>query len=584
MLTPTVNDIVSSNRIRRRFVAALALLAAPVAIGAQQPVALDTAASMRMPPAPDTVQAVSLEEALRLATHRSETVRIAEAGLRRARGQQVEARSQLYPQISGTLGYTRTLASQFEGLADDGPPIDEEDLRIPYCTVRVPPDATDAERAAALAGGTTDCNGGGLPDFSQAGFGAENQWSFGLNGSWTVFSGGATSARIRAASAGRSAAEVELAAQRAQLVLTTTEAYFDAALSDRLLVIAESSLVQTQEALRQTQIARNVGNTSQFELLRAQVTRDNQLPLVIQRRSDRDVAHFRLKQLLGMPLDDPLVLTTPIEASIPGVAPASASAVATGAFLAADTAALAREVDETIAAVDLGALERAPVRQAEAGLRASEATLDATQAQRLPQIAVTLGYQRLAFPSNGLPEWGNFVTNSTVGVGLSIPLFTGFRITGQSMVAQADVAESRAQLDQVQELAALDTRLAVAQLEQAEASLAASVGTVEQAQQAFTIAQVRYREGISTQLELSESRVLLQQALANRALAARNLQVARTRLVLLPDLPLGTFGPGGGAAQPAVQQQQQQQQRPQQTQPPVQAAGAAQTGQTGGSF
>ncbi len=152
------------------------------------------------------------------------------------------------------------------------------------------------------------------------------------------------------------------------------------------------------------------------------------------------------------------------------------------------------------------------------------------------------------------------------------------------MVAQADVAESRAQLDQVQELAALDTRLAVAQLEQAEASLAASVGTVEQAQQAFTIAQVRYREGISTQLELSESRVLLQQALANRALAARNLQVARTRLVLLPDLPLGTFGPGGGAAQPAVQQQQQQQQRPQQTQPPVQAAGAAQTGQTGGSF
>ena len=583
MFTPTVNVIVSSNRISRHLVAALALLAAPATIGAQQPAALDTAASMRRPPAPDTVEAVSLDEALRLATHRSETVRIAEAGLRRARGQQVEARSQLYPQISGTLGYTRTLASQFEALAD-GPP----DMR-PECQPFTAPGGgpiTDErlqniEDALAIA---SNCRPTGGIDFSEAGFGAANQWSFGLNGSWTVFSGGATTARIRAASAGRSAAEVELAAQRAQLILTTTEAYFDAALSDRLLVIAESSLVQTQEALRQTQIARNVGNTSQFELLRAQVTRDNQLPLVIQRRSDRDVAHFRLKQLLGLPLDDPLVLTTPIEASIPGVAPASASAVATGASLAADTAALAREVNETIAGVDLGALERAPVRQAAAGLRASEATLDATRAQRLPQIAVTLGYQRLAFPASGLPEWGNFVTNSTVGVGLSIPLFTGFRITGQSMVAQADVAESRAQLDQVQELAALDTRLAVAQLEQAEASLAASVGTVEQAQQAFTIAQVRYREGISTQLELSESRVLLQQALANRALAARNLQVARTRLVLLPDLPLGTFGPGGGAAQPAVQQQQQQQQRPQQTQPPVQAAGAAQTGQTGGSF
>ena len=540
---------------------------------------------MRVPPDGGSAQALSLEEALRLATHRSETIRIAEAGLRRARGQQMEARSALYPQVTGTLGYTRTLASQFEALAD-GPP----DMR-PICQPFTAPGSgpvTDErlrniENALQIA---SDCRPTGGIDFSEAGFGAANQWSLGLNGSWTVFNGGATLARMRAASAGRSAAEVELAAQRAQLVLTATEAYFDAALADRLLTIAVASLDQTQEALRQTQIARRVGNTSQFELLRAQVTRDNQVPLVIQRRTDRDVAHYRLKQLLGLPLDDSLALTTPIEASIPGVSPASAAGMASdAALLTADTAALAREVDEVVAAVDLGALERAPVRQAAAGLRASEATLDATQAQRLPQIAVTLGYQRLAFPTGGTPAWNDFVTNSTVGVGLSIPLFTGFRIGGQSMVAQADVAESRAQLDQVQELAALDTRLAVAQLEQAEAALSASVGTVEQAQQAFTIAQVRYREGISTQLELSESRVLLQQALANRALAARNLQVARTRLVLLPDLPLGTFGPGGGgAAQPAVQQQQQQQQRPQQTQPPVQAAGAGQTGQTGGSF
>ncbi|HEX6057606.1 MAG TPA: TolC family protein [Gemmatimonadaceae bacterium] len=578
----------TSHRHHRRALLALALLAAPAAAGAQRPVVLDTAPSMRVPPGAGDVEGLSLDEALRLAAHRSETVRIAEAGLRRARGQQMEARSALYPQLTGTLGYTRTLASQFESLAD-GPP----DMRPPCEAFELPPAGSpidearirEIEQALALA---SDCRPTGGIDFSQAGFGAENQWAIGLNGSWTVFSGGATVARIRAASAGRSAAEVELASQRAQLVLATTEAYFDAALSDRLLVIAESSLVQTQEALRQTQIARTVGNTSQFELLRAQVTRDNQVPLVIQRRSDRDVAHLRLKQLLGLPLGEPLQLSTPIEASIPGVEPASVSGIATGAALrTADTTALAREVDEAVASVDLDALERAPVRQAEAALRASEATLDATRAQRLPQVSVTLGYQRLAFPTGGTPAWNDFVTNSTVGVGLSIPLFTGFRLTGQSMAARADVVESRARLEQTQELAALDTRVAIAQLEQAEASLAASVGTVEQAQQAFTIAQVRYREGISTQLELSESRVLLQQALANRALAARNLQVARTRLALLPDLPLGAFGSGGsgmgGGAQPA-EQQQRQQQPSQRTQPPVQAAGAAQTGQTGGSF
>jgi len=57
---------------------------------------------------------------------------------------------------------------------------------------------------------------------------------------------------------------------------------------------------------------------------------------------------------------------------------------------------------------------------------------------------------------------------------------------------------------------------------------------------------VRFREGISTQIELSESRVQWQQAQANRARAARDLQVARVRLTLLRDLPVG--GTGAGAA------------------------------------
>jgi outer membrane protein TolC len=54
---------------------------------------------------------------------------------------------------------------------------------------------------------------------------------------------------------------------------------------------------------------------------------------------------------------------------------------------------------------------------------------------------------------------------------------------------------------------------------------------------------------VSTQLELSDSRLLLQQAEANRAQAARDLQVARARVALLPDLPLG-----GGGGSPAPRQ------------------------------
>ena len=50
------------------------------------------------------------------------------------------------------------------------------------------------------------------------------------------------------------------------------------------------------------------------------------------------------------------------------------------------------------------------------------------------------------------------------------------------------------------------------------------------------LAELRNREGLSTQLELADSRLSLEVARANRAQAARDLQIARARVALLPGL------------------------------------------------
>jgi outer membrane protein TolC len=134
-----------------------------------------------------------------------------------------------------------------------------------------------------------------------------------------------------------------------------------------------------------------------------------------------------------------------------------------------------------------------------------------------------------------------------------VPIFTGRRIKGDEMVAQANLAEARNRLQQTRELAVLDARTAIATMRQAQAAWAASVGTVTQATRAYQIAELRYREGISTQIELTDQRIAQQQALANRAQAARNLQVARVRLGLIADLPLSSAGAGASAAQSSAQ-------------------------------
>ena len=299
-------------------------------------------------------------------------------------------------------------------------------------------------------------------------------------------------------------------------------------LAQQLVVIADSTLAQTDELLRQTRVARQVGNASEFDLLKAQVTRDNQVPQVLQAETNRDVAVLKLKQLLALPLDDSLELTTPIE----------------------DAPAPALTGIATAGAPDTSAVRRAAVREAAENLQAQEGLLQVARAERYPALALTSGYQRLYFPQNTFPSWSDFRENWTVGLSASVSLFSGGRTHGDELVAQASVQQARAQLDQTRQYASLDARVALKQLAQAEAAWQASAGTSEQARKAYAIDEVRYKEGISTQTDLAQSRLLLQQAAANRAQAARNLAVARVRLALLRDLPLqqGTSGAAAGAS------------------------------------
>ncbi|MDQ2668235.1 MAG: TolC family protein, partial [Gemmatimonadota bacterium] len=554
---PTAMNAARTRTGRRRAFALTLLLAvaSPCIAGAQQAAGTPTST------------ALTLDDAIRLAMRESEALQIARAGVTRASGQVKQARSAYYPQLNTNLAYARTLKSQFSALAG-GSTTDTSSAPKPQslCAPKIPANATAAERQAALNQATTCASVQGI-DFSKVGFGARNQYTLGLSVAQTVYSGGRVGALTAASEALRRSAEIDLGSQRAQLALDVTQAYFDAVLADRLVVIADTSLAQTEELLRQTTVARRVGNQSEFDLLRATVSRDNQRPVLITRQGDRDVAYLRLKQLLNIPLDAPLQLTTPIDEPA-AITTIIASSVTSGAGAGG-------------AASDTTTDRRAPVRESEETVRAQEGQLKSARADLLPSLSITSNYQRLFFPNNFLPSINQFSENWTVGGSISYSLFSGGRIGGQVEVAQANLDESRARLQQSRELAALDTRVALNQLASAQSSFEASRGTAQQAQKAYSIDQLRFREGISTQTDLTQSRLLLEQAVANQAQSARDLAVARARLALIRDLPINTAALGAGAQRAAAQQQQTQQQPTQQTRTQSTAAGTAGAGTFG---
>jgi outer membrane protein len=498
--------------LRPGFVAVFLALGASGRAAAQSPVA----------PRP-----LSLEEALGLARPASEVVGLARSAVNRARGEQLRARSELFPQLTGSASYSRLIKSQFSGLASadtngtSDPTSCDRFLADPSQPIAARIDSLEKSLECVTAVDPFG-NLGSLP------FGRANTYNLGLSLSQTLFSGGRVRGQMQAASAARESADLGLSESEAQLTLDVVETYFNAALADQLARIALTALEQADSTLRETELRRSVGTVPEFDLLRSRVARDNQRAAAIQRASDRDLAYLQLKQLLELPGETPLALTTALDDSVLTGVPSLASLL--------------------VEAGDTTPEHRAPVRQAALAIKAEDGLLRVAKSQNYPAVALTSAYGRVAYPGSGLPSWGQFLTNWSVAIGLQVPLFTGGRISGDKLIAGSNLEDARLRHRQTIELAQLDARSSLQQLASATEVLRASEGTAEQAARAYTIAEIRFREGISTHTELLDSRLALEVARASRAQAARDALVARMRMALLPRLPLGITGASASAS------------------------------------
>ena len=499
-----------ARRVARSGLVALALaaaaLATPTMVLRAQPQPASGGRAVRM---------LSLDEAITVAGRQSESVRVAEAGVLRARGQFYQARSQALPQVNATGSYQKQLQSQFKALAGSAPAPDPNAPPAPValCSPYIPTGATPEQRAAALAQSQSCAQADGFGSITRV-FANPNTIVLGLSGSQALFNGGRIVAGVRAAEAGRRSADIGVTAARTQATLDVAQAYFDAVLTDRLVAISESSLVQTERAFRQTAIGREVGNVSEFDLLRAQVSRDNQRPLLIQARgaarrrlpapppaarpAARRAARADDRRSPRAALGDRRASRAPQAAGRRARrrrpagprARRGATRVATGQRHATPRFAHrdrrpgrgARRRSRACAARSTApsrpptraARARASARQTRENVTAQRNLLRVARAQRLPSLQLSTNYQRFAYPRATASRCRRRSTSSSQldrSLGVSVPILTGGRIRGDQLIAQANLREAEQSARQVEELAALDARLAITQLEQAEAAL-----------------------------------------------------------------------------------------------------------------
>ena len=390
-------------------------------------------------------------------------------------------------------------------------------------------------------------------------FGQNNTYNTNVNLSQTLFQGGRIVNASRAAGRVGEAARLELDETRRLVSVDVQRAYLAAVLAAQLLEIQERNLALADERVAQVERLQGGGRLARYDLLRARVERTNLEPTVIQARSARELAELEVKRLLNLPVDQPLALTTRLDAgallaatgadTTALIAPAPAPGAAPGAAPArlADESAAARTVPRALVE------ERGSVRSARLTAEARRLGVSVARADYLPSLTVSGTFGYLAFPTGSFlqnpptrfgrlettacptPEQpartctqqnGGWFSDRAINLAVSWPLFDGLRTRANVDIAESQARIAELQLEQRREAVTIEIARARSELARAQAAFAAQRQNVAEAEEAFRLATLRFERGVGTQLEVSDAQLLQLTAQTNAARAAFDLYLA----------------------------------------------------------
>jgi outer membrane protein TolC len=208
-----------------------------------------------------------------------------------------------------------------------------------------------------------------------------------------------------------------------------------------------------------------------------------------------------LANVIGADPTRPLVL-----APLPPAAP--------GAGFEADVARLIEEART----------RRPDLAAAEAQFRAAQANIDAAKAAHLPTLSLGVGAGRSQIAGQSAFD------SSSIGLTVSIPIFSGFSTTYRVQAAEAQADIQAARREQVRLQVALDVWNAYANLATATQSVKTAADLLESAAQSERAAAGRYRAGVGSILDLLAAQAALASARQQRIQADTSWFVSRTTL------------------------------------------------------
>ena len=463
----------------------------------------DTIAQQQQAPA-----AITLDEAIRIALDKSPTVKIADMEVQRAEFAKKGSYAMLYPQISASASYQRTIKKQvmYMGGGDD----DDEgggmssmmsgvlDPIMYYISELYKGTGVPYVPYVAPATTTDDSSDGGI-----------------AVGRWNTFNAGimANMPLINAQlwkSLEISGESVDLAVEKArtsrlETVNQVKQAYFAVLLAKEAKNVYKSVYDNAVQNLELTQKKYNASKASELDLARAKTTVANAVPDMFNSENAIYLSLWQLKAVMGIDL----------EAEID---------VKDSLLVYSDS--MSRIINDN----DLTLTNNSTLRQLEIQADQLANTIKMQRYGYLPTLSLAFSYSLNAMTNDFKFEEYHWTPYSYVGLSLNIPIFSGGQKLNDLRQSQVQHNQLAIQRENTERQLRISIRQSLSTMETAVKSHESALDALESAQKAYDIAAKSYEIGRSTLTELDAAQLALTQAQLAASTAIYNYLVAKAAL------------------------------------------------------
>ena len=337
--------------------------------------------------------------------------------------------------------------------------------------------------------------------------GIGNSHSNGLTASLPIFTGGKLKGTIKQAKANYQYNQVGVQRTYNEMRSTVTDGYFTMLQADNMQKLSAESVARLEDHLKNVQAQYDVGVVAKVDVLRSQVELANAKQTLIQAENSYQVAEANMNKIVGLPMDTNLKLDNLL------------------VYNAYD-----QNMDDCLA---YAAEHRPELMQAQYNVDAAKGALMVARSGHMPQVAASASqsWSDTNWPGDEKGNWG-------VGVNVSMNVFDTGVTLSKIHGAEADLKKAEETYRDTVNAVNLDVRSNYLGLREAEKRISTTKLAVEQADEDYRIAQLRYMSGVGTNTDVLDAQVALTQAKTNYTKALYDYNTSKTALETSIGVPM----------------------------------------------